>query len=146
MNVRSALPKDREDWLRLRCLLWPGDRQEHAREIDRFFIGTSAEPTAVLMAFEAEEAIGFAELSIRSYAQGCDTQNVAYLEGWYVQQAWRRRGVGRALVEAAMTWGRERGCREFASDALTDNDVSAAAHIACGFSDAGLIRCFKKTI
>jgi aminoglycoside 6'-N-acetyltransferase I len=71
---------------------------------------------------------------------------VAYLEGWFVVPEARRRGVGRALIAAAEQWGRSEGCREFASDAEPDNEISAAAHSALGFSDVGLVRCFRKDL
>ena len=54
---------------------------------------------------EAGAALGFAELSIRNYAEDCTTNRVAYLEGWYVEPHARRRGVGRALVQAARPRG-----------------------------------------
>jgi aminoglycoside 6'-N-acetyltransferase I len=71
---------------------------------------------------------------------------VAYLEGWFVVPAARGRGVGRALIAAAEEWGRAQGCCEFASDAHPDNEVSAAAHRALGFVEAGLVRCFRKDL
>jgi len=71
---------------------------------------------------------------------------VAYLEGWYVESEWRRRGVGTALVAAAEAWARAQGCTELASDALPDNDTSAAAHLALGFTETVRIRCFKKQL
>ena len=58
----------------------------------------------------------------------------------------RRQGLGRALIEASEQWGREQGCTEFGSDALIDNDVSAAAHAALGFVETVQIRCFKKSL
>ncbi len=91
-------------------------------------------------------ALGIAELSIRPCAEGCNTSRVAYLEGWYVVPEARRRGVGRALVDAAEHWGRAQDCAEFASDTQIDNDVSIAAHRALGFEDAGLVRCFRKEL
>ena len=54
--------------------------------------------------------------------------------------------MGRALVAAAEEWGRKQGCAELASDAEADNETSAAGHRALGFTDAGLIRCFYKTL
>ena len=99
---------------------------------------------------EAEDSstrvVGFAELAIRPYAEGCLSDQVAYLEGWFVQSDSRRLGIGRALVAAAEDWGRARGCGEFASDADPENDVSIRAHGALGFTDAGLIRCFHKDL
>src|SRR6266571_3216545 len=90
--------------------------------------------------------VGLAELSIRPYAEGCQGDRVAYLEGWFVVPGARGRGVGRALIAAAEDWGRAQGCREFASDAEPDNDVSAAAHHAVGFVKVGLVRCFRKEL
>ena len=103
-------------------------------------------PLEVLIAFEGEAPVGFVELSIRPYAEGCQTDRVAFLEGWYVVPEARRKGVGRALVEAAERWGVTQGCTEFGSDALLDNTVSAAAHQALGFEEVVQIRCFKKSL
>jgi aminoglycoside 6'-N-acetyltransferase I len=86
------------------------------------------------------------ELSIRPYAEDCVTDRVAYLEGWYVEPGVRRTGIGRALVAAAEDWARTQGCSEFASDAIIDNDVSAAAHRALGFQETVQIRCFRKVL
>ena len=148
IHVRPATPDDSADWLRMRVALWPeGAPREHAAEIDQFFAGTLKNPLEVLLAIdEAGKSIGFAELSIRNYSEDCVTDRVAYLEGWYVDAAWRRRGVGRALVAAAEDWARAQGCTEFGSDALLDNVMSAAAHRALGFEETAQIRCFKKAL
>jgi aminoglycoside 6'-N-acetyltransferase I len=53
---------------------------------------------------------------------------------------------GDADVAAAEDWARSEGCTEFASDAHPDNDASTADHLAAGFSEAGLIRCFRKDL
>jgi aminoglycoside 6'-N-acetyltransferase I len=146
--VRQATPEDAAPWLAMRRALWPEtDDEEHADEIERYFRGDVREPAAVLLAEEGDgRAVGFAELSIRPYAEGCRSDRVAYLEGWWVAPAARRRGVGRALVEAACAWGREEGCPELASDAEADNEMSAAAHSALGFEEVGLIRCFRRDL
>lgn len=148
IQVRHIRPEDRPIWLRMRSELWPeASAPEHQAEIDAFFAGTLREPLAVLIATDdASQAVGFAELSIRPYAEGCQTDRVAYLEGWYVVREARRHGAGRALIEGAEAWARERGCPEFASDALLDNEVSAQAHRALGFEDVERIRCFWKAL
>jgi len=148
IEVRPASAPDKAVWLRMRQALWPeDDGNSHAHEIDEFFAGRRNMPLEVLLAVdERGDPIGFAELSIRAYAEDCDTDRVAYLEGWYVSPQFRRRGVGRALVGAAEGWARAQGCTEFASDALLDNATSAAAHRALGFTETVQIRCFKKTL
>lgn len=100
----------------------------------------------VLVAEMKGRLAGFAELSIRPCAEGCSTEGVGYLEGWYVAPVFRRLGVGRALLRGAESWARTRGCGEFASDTHPGNSVSIKAHLACGFEDAGMVQCFRKTL
>jgi aminoglycoside 6'-N-acetyltransferase I len=132
----------------MRQTLWPeGAVGEHDGEIEQFFSGHSREPLAVLIADDpAGRPVGIAELSIRPCAEGCSTTGVAYLEGWFVVPEARRQGVGRALVEAAEEWARARGCTELASDTQPGNAVSIAAHGAIGFTDAGLVQCYRKEL
>ncbi len=146
-TVRPAKPADAAGWLLMRRDLWPEEPgDDHTTEIDEWFAGRRREPLAVLVAEDEAGLTGFAELSIRRYAEGCDTDHVAFLEGWYVAARARRNGVGRALVKAAEVWGRAQGCREFASDAYLENEISAAAHLAVGFTEVGRIRCFRKPL
>jgi aminoglycoside 6'-N-acetyltransferase I len=148
MDIRLVTKADAPAWLQMRRALWPEDGGSwHADEVEQFFAGELSEPLAVLIARDRDETpLGFAELSIRNYAEDCVTDRVAYLEGWYVIPEARRRGVGRALVAAAEDWGRAQGCTEFGSDAELDNDVSAAAHRALGFVETARIRCFRKEL
>ena len=144
--VRPIEANDAAGWRAMRTALWP-DEGGHEDEVARFFTGTSRNPVAVLVAEEpGARLVGFAELSIRPYAEGSRTDRVAFLEGWYVAPDVRRRGIGRALVAAAEDWARTQGCEELGSDAEASNIASAAAHRALGFEDLGLIRCFLKEL
>jgi aminoglycoside 6'-N-acetyltransferase I len=147
-EIRSATREDVSAWIHMRQALWPVSSPPwHAEEVDKYFAGQLRMPLEVLIAFDdVGRAIGFAELSIRAYAEGCTTERVAYLEGWYVEPDARRTGVGRALVDAAERWAVRQGCTEFGSDAVLDNAASAAAHAALGFEETVQIRCFKKAI
>lgn len=148
IHVRTATADDGPAWLHMRQALWPEyDSSWHADEIEQFFAGTLRMPLEVLLAVDDSGAVvGFAELFIRNYAEDCDTDRVAYLEGWYVVPEARRLGVGRALVTAAEAWARSQGCTEFGSDAVIDNEASAAAHRALGFVETAQIRCFRKPL
>jgi aminoglycoside 6'-N-acetyltransferase I len=148
MNMRPVTPADQAVWLSLRQALWPDTPiTKHQDEMAAFFAQRAREPLAVLLAVgDRDQAIGFVELSVRAYAEGCDTQQVAYVEGWYVVPECRGQGVGRALIQAAEDWGRSQGCTELASDAEADNEVSRLAHGAVGFTDVGLVRCFRKDL
>ena len=147
-NIRPVQPNDAETWLQLRQALWPNHtREAHAAEIADFLAGTRAEPLAVLLAEDAMgKALGFAELSIRPYAEGCVSDRVAYLEGWYVVPGARARGIGQALVEAAAAWARQQQCTELASDTELTNEASAAAHRALGFTEVAQVRCFRMVL
>ena len=146
MRVRAAEERDAPPWLRMRRALWPDENGDHEREIRAYFAGGPSQPLAVLVAEDQGSLVGFAELSIRSCADGCRTNRVAYLEGWFVETEARLQGIGRALVAAAEDWGRSQGCREFGSDTQMGNDGSAAAHHALGFEEVGAIRCFRKDL
>lgn len=148
VRVRSARNEDAPAWLRMRNALWPDYASTwHSDEIQQFFAGKLKSPLAVLIAEDDDgKALGFAELSIRNYAEECVTDRVAYLEGWYVVPGARRKGVGRALIAAAEQWARQQGCTEFGSDAVIDNEISAAAHRALGFTETAQIRCFRKQL
>ena len=147
IRIRTATPSDASAWLKLRSDLWPEASEDHVREIEQHFAGKLNMPLEVLLAIDDRDVpIGFVELSIRPYAEDCLTDRVAYLEGWYVVPEARKQGVGGALVAAAEEWAVAHGCTEFASDALIDNDISAAAHRALGFEETVQIRCFRKSL
>ena len=147
-RVRPVERGDAKAWASMRRALWPeGSADEHEREIEKFFAGRAREPLAVLIAEDSGgQPLGFAELSIRPYAEGCATDRIGYLEGWFVVPEARRRGVGRDLIAAAEVWARGEGCTELASDSQPDNEMSRAAHRAAGFDEVGLVRCYRKSL
>jgi aminoglycoside 6'-N-acetyltransferase I len=72
-TVRPVHVDDADVWRELRADLWPeGSDEEHAAEVAQFFSGGRRNPLEVLLAEDAEgRPLGFAELSIRPYAEGC---------------------------------------------------------------------------
>ena len=125
---------------------WRADgRDDHSQEIFRH--RHDIEPQRLALKHVVHKRlVGLAELSIRPWAEGCLTDHVGYLEGWYVEPDRRGRGIGRALLTAAEEWARREGCTEFASDTDLDNEAGRRAHLVCGFGEAGLIRCFAKKL
>ena len=59
---------------------------------------------------------------------------------------WQRRGIGRALVEAAEAWARAAGHTEFASDVEIDNTGSLVAHAALGYREVERTVAFRKAL
>ena len=146
MHIRPVEKNDAAAWERMRDRLWPASAGEHAAEIAAFFAGERRDPVEVLLALEDADAIGFAEISIRSHAEGCHSDRIAYLEGWFVEEPNRRQGVGRALVAAVEEWARAQHCTELASDTEIENEGSAAAHRSIGFEETTRIVCFRKDL
>lgn len=130
-RVRAAVGADAQALLALRLALWP-DADDGLAELQAAL--AQADTSHLLVVDDADAALGFVEVSVRhDYVNGTESTPVGFLEGWYVSPAWRGRGLGRALVAAAVGWTREQGCAELASDARLDDSGAQAAHAACGF-------------
>ena len=71
---------------------------------------------------------------------------MGYLEGIWVSEECRGRGVARALLCACEEWARACGCTEFASDCELDNAQSLHFHLHTGFEEANRIICFTKKL
>ena len=150
MRVRPLAAADIEDYARLRSALWPDEDAEELRaEAPRFLAGVGGAGGAPGVAFVLVQPDGrlggFIEVAIRPSAEGCVSDWVGYIEGWYVDQALRRQGAGRELA-AAEEWARAQGCVEIASDCLLDNDVSLAAHLALGYEEVERLIVFRKQL
>lgn len=140
MNIRPAQLSDLEQLAGMCEALWPtASAEEHAKELRLLLQGnTSLVLTMPLSIFVAEDTdgllLGFVEVDLRSHADGCNpSKPVGYVEGWYVAEPHRQRGVGRKLLAKAEQWARDHSCVEIASDATIDNDRSQRAHVALGY-------------
>lgn len=142
-SVRSATAGDLRAWVQLRRALWPDETDavgNVAEALQRSDAGN-------FIAFADGVAVGFAEATLREeYVNGTDTSPVGFLEGWYVSDDWRGRGVGRALLAAVRDWTRAQGCTELASDATLDNASALRAHAACGFEETERVVYFRMAL
>ncbi|HXM07078.1 MAG TPA: aminoglycoside 6'-N-acetyltransferase [Candidatus Acidoferrum sp.] len=146
--VRLFQTVDAPAWAAMRAALWPdADPDELRREAAAFAAGGKLPtPQVVFIAEDDENSIGFLELSVRPYANGCDSTPVPFIEGWYVEASARHRGVGRALIRAAEDWSRERGFVEIGSDTEVANQDSVEAHARCRFAETERVVYFRKGI
>jgi aminoglycoside 6'-N-acetyltransferase I len=150
-TVRQAQISDQHDLAKMRELLWPDSSiEEHRKEVDAVLrtgrYGTL--PMAILVSQDEDGALtGFLEVGLRSHADGCDTaQPVGFVEGWFVHEAFRRQGIGKALMQSAEEWARSHGCQEMASDTWIDDERSQRTHQALGFEVVDRCVHFRKTI
>lgn len=124
--------------------LWP----EHTRsEMEADLKGHCQAGGVVFLAQEESGFIGFAQCGLRhDYVEGTHTSPIGYLEGVYVEPAFRRCGVAAELVRACEAWARAQGCSEFVSDAEAENAESIRFHLSAGFQEANRIVCFVKEL
>ena len=146
VTIRPLAEGDLEEWLRLRKLLWDAtDEEEHKDEMVGIIEHADTQFVSVADAGDGNLA-GFLEASIRSQAEDCDTEQVGYLEGWFVDESFRQQGIGARLVRSAEDWARSRGCTEMASDAELGNTVSINAHAKLGYTETSRLVHLRKEL
>lgn len=89
-------------------------------------------PGQLLVAEAGGRLVGQVGLDLAPY-------NVASL-AMFVDRSWRQRGVGRALVEAAVDWSRRRGAHKLSLQVWPHNTAARALYRATGFVEEGLLR------
>ena len=146
ISIRPFREEDLGEWFRLRQLLWDETAQDdHQSEMMDILDHSDTQFVAVADDGNGRLA-GFIEASIRPFVEDCNSDNVGYLEGWYVDVPYRRMGVGSRLVELAEKWARKKGCTEMASDAEIDNDSSIAAHVRLGYQETSRLVHLRKDL
>lgn len=147
MRIEPVSGAHRDAWLALRIALWTEESEAILAEDDDRLLSAPDTDRPAWLALEEGRPIGFAEAALRrDYVNGCETSPVAFLEGIYVAPDARRRGVGRALDQAVRDWAIQRGCSEYASDALIDNRDSHAFHTALGFGETERVVYFRRVL
>jgi aminoglycoside 6'-N-acetyltransferase I len=141
--IRRVSGKGMSAWLSLRRGLWPLPGSIHRAEMKSLF---GKRGFICLIAWDGKKAIGFAEAMIRPFANGCEWQPVPFLEGLYVEPSYRRKLVGRKLVERVEMWALKKGFRELGSDAYLSDLVSHKAHRAYGFTETERVIYFRKVL
>ena len=145
IDIREARASDRAAWLHMRDALWPGSLADHDVETQRYF-ARDARPPLTFIAELDGRAVGFLELELRTSAPGCASSPVPFIEGWFVEPAHQRRGIGRALVRAAEAWALAHGFDEIASDTEIENATGLAAHLALGFEETDRVISFRRAL
>ena len=145
-TIRPLGEQDLNEWLRLRTLLWDeADEDDHRAEMVDIIEHPDSQLVAVADCGNGRLA-GFLEASIRSFAEDCETDNVGYLEGWYVDDDYRQHGIGRELVKFAETWASQHGCSEMASDAEVGNEISLQVHERLGYAETSRLVHLRKEL
>ena len=145
-KIRPLDEDDLSEWLRLRSMLWDESSEDDHKDEMVAIIEHSDSQLVVIADVGGGQLVGFLEASIRSHVEDCETENVGYLEGWFVENEHRRSGIGARLVEYAEEWALRKGCTEMASDAEIDNGVSLLAHTRLGYAETSRLVHLRKEL
>jgi aminoglycoside 6'-N-acetyltransferase I len=145
LTIRAMTTADLPIWAQMRDALWPGETADaHAKVIGEMLGGDHA--WGFIAEFADGTPVGFAELAVRDYANGCDGRPVPFLEAIWVKPPWRWQGIGARLIQHIEAFVAARGFQEIGSDTLIDNAVSQAVHRSWGFLETERVVYFRKLL
>lgn len=128
----------------MRAALWPStNAQEHLAEIKEYF---GKDTFLGWIALDGSKYVGFAEASVRPFANGCDSRPVVFFEGVWVADEFRKSGIGHKFVEAVEDWARSKGINEVGSDAEFSNTLSHNCHKKWGFEKTERVVYYRKKL
>jgi aminoglycoside 6'-N-acetyltransferase I len=147
VTIRRCLSHEQPGWVDLREALWPHcAREVHLTEMS--YLIAEPERYVQFIAYEKRRLpVGLVEASLRSdHVNGTASSPVAFLEGIYVDPAYRRKGVASHLVKVVAEWAVASGCKELASDAALNNELGHIMHKALGFQETERVVFFRKAL
>ncbi len=145
MVIKKAISEDAAIVADFAIQMWESHTME---ELTQEFIDyINKDSSVVFLAVLDSQAVGFAQCGLRyDYVEGTSSSPVGYLEGIFVIEEYRKRGIAKELTEACQNWTKEQGCKEFASDCELNNDASLKFHLKMGFEEANRLICFTKKL
>lgn len=130
-----------ESWLKMRKQLWPlSNDGDHLKEMEEIL---HLENSFAWIVFQDGNAVAFAEVCIRPFANGCENRPVPFLEGIWVDPSLRKQGVGKYLVDFISRWCSQKGYFELGSDSEITNVDSIMAHERWGFEETERVVYFR---
>jgi len=141
VNVRAAthddLPQILPLWRELEQAqgafrLYPPVEAAEDRVVASFRNGIDSDDADVLVAFDGDEPVGMALVHLERPSRMSD-EHAAELSRVVVRSDRRGSGAGRALVDGAEAWARERGVRTMVAAIFVANEASSSFWRAVGF-------------
>ena len=144
-DIQKLLASDKDEWAAMRLRLWDDlTAEQNMQEVERYLRDSNY--TVYMVRSDKKQAIGFAEVNIRDYANGCTQQPVPFLEGIWIDPDLQRHGIGQKLIEHISDSIRAQGFCELCSDILETNQSSHKAHQKWGFEETERVIYFRKAL
>ena len=120
MVLRDAVPSDAEALVEIwESVLRRGDWPQRVDDVLRVIADADADPSSRVLVAEMDgQAAGAVYLRVSTLTP-VNLEPVVLALSPHVLPAFRRRGVGRSLMDAAVTWAEELGAGHVASAAVT---------------------------
>ena len=145
MKVKKISKKNLKEVARMSLALWTDSSLEEEYE-DAEEVLRSKKKTCFLLK-DKGAYVGYISLSLRKeYVDGMTSSPLTYIEGIYVDPAYRRQGLGEQLIALGAEWGKEKGCSQYASDTALYNTASISMHKKNGFKEVSRVVCFVKDL
>lgn len=145
MNIEKLSLKNMKAMAALMVEFWPESSFDEEYKY-ALMILNSNKKTAFLYKI-SEQYVGFIYLTLRSdFVEGATQNPVGYVEAIYLKPDFRRKGIGKVLLEKGESWARLKGCTQLASDAEITNENSIRFHKKSGFTEANRVVCFINDI
>jgi ribosomal protein S18 acetylase RimI-like enzyme len=106
---------------------------ESMRSVDNLY---DVDLARSIVAFDRSELVGMALLSRRG--------SRGWVSGVGVLPAWRRRGVGRQMMEAVLVRAQQAGVRQVALEVIAQNSPARALYTALGFVERRELLCWRR--
>ena len=145
MVIRKAISEDAAIVAGLAIQMWESNTVEELTQ--EFFQCMNQNDSVVFLSISDGQAVGFAQCGLRhDYVEGTGSSPVGYLEGIFVMEKYRKRGIAKELLKNCQKWAQEQGCEEFASDCEITNEDSLRFHLNVGFEEVNRIICLTKKL
>ncbi|WP_454052805.1 aminoglycoside 6'-N-acetyltransferase [Clostridium sp. Marseille-Q7071] len=144
-NVVFASLENIDDILLMALQLWPDNTYYGLREELTEILNNEKE--RILLYKLEDELIGFNHVAIRhDYVEGSNSSPVGFIEGIFVKENHRGKGIAKMLVRSGEEWAKSRGCTQMGSDVEFHNVGSYNFHKKIGYTEINRIICFLKDI
>jgi len=145
MHIKELTSENVEHLAHLFIELWPECTFETEFEYCKQIL--EKDDQTAFLAIENDEYIAFAYLSLRNdFVEGATSYPIAYLEGIYVKESYRKTGIASKLIQRSEQWAEQSGSSQLASDVELNNEQSIQFHKRSGFKEENRIVCFIKDI
>ena len=147
--IKKISACDYEALATLRHKSWPQDSiSAHHKDIMALF--AKDRPLYArrdgFIAYDDRHAVGFIELSLRPYVNGCLKSPVGFIEGLYCAPDYDKEALSLSFISKATTWAKDNGARELATDTYLENTIAQQDHQRWGFQATEKIVYFRKKL